>query len=41
MLPLGGLDIRGPRLILYAGAALSLVAALIHLWVMPEHFEEW
>jgi len=22
-------------------AALSLLAALIHLWVMPEHFEEW
>jgi hypothetical protein len=22
-------------------AALSLVAALVHLWVMPEHFEEW
>jgi hypothetical protein len=26
---------------LYAGAALSLLAGLIHLWVMPEHFEEW
>ena len=26
---------------LYAAASLSLVAALIHLWVMPEHFEEW
>jgi hypothetical protein len=22
-------------------AALSLVAGLIHLWVMPEHFGEW
>jgi hypothetical protein len=22
-------------------AALSLLAALTHLWVMPEHFEEW
>ena len=22
-------------------AALSLLAAMIHLWVMPEHFEEW
>ncbi len=21
--------------------ALSLAAALIHLWVTPEHFEEW
>jgi hypothetical protein len=26
---------------LYAAAALSLLAALIHLWVTPEHFEEW
>jgi hypothetical protein len=26
---------------LYAGAALSLLAALLHLWVTPEHFEEW
>jgi hypothetical protein len=26
---------------LYVAAALSLVAALIHLWVTPEHFEEW
>jgi hypothetical protein len=26
---------------LYFAAGLSLVAALIHLWVMPEHFEEW
>ncbi len=29
------------RPVLYAAAALSLVAALIHLWVMPEHFAEW
>ena len=27
--------------ILYTIAALSMVAALIHLWVTPEHFEEW
>ena len=27
--------------VLYAAAALSLVAALIHLWVTPEHFKEW
>jgi hypothetical protein len=27
--------------VLYAAAALSLLAALIHLRVMPEHFEEW
>jgi hypothetical protein len=26
---------------LYAAAALSLLAGLIHLWVTPEHFEEW
>lgn len=26
---------------LRAVAALSLLAAMIHLWVMPEHFEEW
>jgi hypothetical protein len=26
---------------LRAMAALSLLAAMIHLWVMPEHFEEW
>jgi hypothetical protein len=26
---------------LYAVAALSAVSALIHLWVMPEHFGEW
>ena len=29
------------KMVLYAAAALSLLAALIHLWVMPEHFEEW
>ncbi|HEX6711175.1 MAG TPA: hypothetical protein VF068_12665 [Rubrobacter sp.] len=27
--------------VLYAVAAFSLIAALIHIWVMPEHFEEW
>ena len=26
---------------MYLAGALSLVAALVHLWVMPEHFEEW
>ena len=26
---------------LYAAVALSLLAALVHLWVTPEHFEEW
>ena len=30
-----------PKPILYTAAGLSLVAALIHLWVMPEHFKEW
>jgi hypothetical protein len=30
-----------PKGVLYPVAALSLLAALIHLWVMPEHFEEW
>lgn len=28
-------------MVMYAGAALSLLAATIHLWAMPEHFEEW
>src|SRR4028118_116517 len=27
--------------ILYPAAALSLAAALIHVWAMPEHFREW
>jgi hypothetical protein len=30
-----------PRGVLCTVAALSLLAALIHLWVMPELFEEW
>jgi len=30
-----------PRGLLYVVAALSLLAGLTHLWVMPEHFEEW
>ena len=30
-----------PLRVLYAAAALSLLAALIHLWVTPEHFKEW
>ena len=29
------------RLLLYGAAALSLLAAFIHLWVMPGHFAEW
>jgi hypothetical protein len=27
--------------LVYSAVALSLVAALIHLWVTPEHFGEW
>lgn len=30
-----------PKTVLYPAAAFSLFAALIHLWVIPEHFEEW
>ena len=30
-----------PKGMLYAVAMLSALAALIHLWVMPEHFGEW
>jgi hypothetical protein len=30
-----------PKIVLYTVASLSLLAALIHLWVMPEHFQEW
>lgn len=30
-----------PKGIPYAVAVLSALAALIHLWVMPEHFGEW
>ena len=26
---------------LYPVAVLSLLAGLIHLWVVPEHFDEW
>lgn len=28
-------------LLVYTAAGLSLIAALIHLWVVPEHFGEW
>jgi hypothetical protein len=30
-----------PRWLIVLAAALSLLAAVIHVWVMPEHFEEW
>lgn len=38
---MGSLALGRPKPIPYAVATLSLVAALIHLRVMPEHFEEW
>ena len=38
---MGSLAAVRPKRILYVAAALSLVAALIHLWVMPEPFQEW
>ena len=41
MVPTGGLAVGLRRPILYVAAALSLVAALVHLWVTPEHFREW
>lgn len=37
----GGRTIRRSDTTLALAAALSLLAAIIHLWVMPEHFEEW
>lgn len=39
-----GVERFGPKrasMLLYAAAALSLVAALIHILAMPEHFDEW
>ena len=32
---------QGSVATLRAAAALSLLAAGVHLWVVPEHFEEW
>ena len=29
------------KTVLYAAAVFSLLAALMHLWAMPGHFEEW
>jgi hypothetical protein len=37
----GRIGATGRERTLYAAAALSLLAALVHLWVTPEHFEEW
>ncbi|HEX2728595.1 MAG TPA: hypothetical protein VHM16_02505, partial [Rubrobacteraceae bacterium] len=36
-----GLLLRRSGTILYAAALFSMVAAVIHLWVTPEHFVEW
>jgi hypothetical protein len=35
------MDANVRRNLIYAAAALSLFAAIIHVWVMPEHFAEW
>ena len=35
------LVVRRSNMIIYVVSALSLLVALIHLWVAPEHFEEW
>jgi hypothetical protein len=37
----GGRTIWWSDTTLRVAAALSLLAAIIHLWVIPEHFEEW
>ena len=37
----GRIGAKGRERTLYAAATLSLLAGLIHLWVTPEHFEEW
>ena len=36
-----GPAVRATKGLVYSAVALSLGAALIHLWVTPEHFEEW
>ena len=35
------MDPQTRQRLLTSAALLSLVAAVIHVWVMPEHFEEW
>src|SRR5215204_6617713 len=37
----GRIAVTGRERTLYAASALSLLAGLLHLWVTPEHFEEW
>ena len=36
-----GPAVRAIKGLVYSAVALWLVAALIHLWVTPEHFREW
>ena len=35
------MDPQTRQRLISSAALLSLVAAVIHVWVMPEHFEEW
>src|SRR5829696_1558772 len=37
----GRIGATGRERTLYAAAALSFLAGLLHLWVTPDHFEEW
>lgn len=37
----GTSSVTQPMKIRYAAAALSLAAALVHAWAIPEHFGEW
>lgn len=40
--PVGtGPEANEPALAVYVAAALSVTAALVHLWAAPEHFEDW
>lgn len=41
MLGLMNTGVKRPGKMLYAAAALSLVAGIIHIWVMPGHYKEW
>ncbi len=36
-----GVRIARARAVLYPMAALSVAAALVHLWMAPKHFQEW
>jgi hypothetical protein len=35
------MDSKTRQILFSVAAVLSLLAALLHVWVMPEHFEEW